>query len=65
MHLVGFIIRIYHDTRSSERQNGQLLKYRDLKLFVLLKVTIDGFILIIINKKLTLKMTGIPAETCW
>ena len=23
MHLVGFIIRIYHDTRSSERQISQ------------------------------------------
>ena len=27
MHLVGFIIRIYHDARSSEYQNHDMIHY--------------------------------------
>jgi len=30
MHLVGFIIRIYHDARSPERQNPDIIAYNEL-----------------------------------
>ena len=33
MHLVGFIIRIYHDVRSSEHQIQMRLKFEETQAF--------------------------------
>ena len=44
MHLVGFIIRIYHDTRSPERQIQMCLKSIILKLVHFLFLFYELFI---------------------
>jgi len=47
MHLVGFIIRIYHDARSPERQN-----YADVNTFD------ESIIMIMSNVKYMLDVVG-------
>ena len=41
MHLVGFIIRIYHDARSPERQTEMLLIYIYIYIYILICLCIN------------------------
>ena len=59
VHLVGFIIRIYHDERSRERQIVILSKCYGAKVT---QVTI--FVPLYSYNNITLKMDEIMAETC-
>ena len=55
MHLVGFIIRIYHDARSPERQiRTSIYKHNtldDIIIIIIIIIIITTIIIIIINNQ--------------